>query len=99
MESYNKFNDKEDGEHLLYSRQKSATNDMDKYLSICETADIHNNDLSKSSSIDLDLIENDEDDELIPTTNAADHIEISAEIVYGGPKNDFQISNSGMLYE
>jgi len=100
MESDNELDNKEDREHLLSSIQKSAMNDMDKYLRMYKTIDIHDDNLSKSSSIDLDLIENNEDDELIPTTNITDKcIEISTESVYENPKNNFQILGSSILYK
>ena len=47
-------------------------NDMDDYLGMCETEDVHNDNFSDSSYVDLEVNENYEHNELIPEINAAD---------------------------
>ena len=49
---------------------------------------------------DLEINENDEHNELMTATNAADEcIKINVETAHGGPKNEFQISGSVILCE
>lgn len=93
-----------DGNFLFSTNRTNSPNpvdNMEDYCGFCEPPDIEDDDISASSanSYALGVVENDQE-ESIPTTNAADELlDIHEETAYGGKKNEFTITGSGLLCE
>ena len=70
---------------------------------MCEPPDVEPDDISEANSQNyfaIVVVEDKENTEDFPTTNAADeNFEVRAEIAYGGRNNEFTISGSGLLCE
>eukprot|EP00957_Ditylum_brightwellii_P072505 5510262-Ditylum_brightwellii.AAC.1 len=68
---------------------------------MCDPPDLDADKFSENGSqdsFDIGVVDNEQDDEICPTTNAADeHVEIHADTAYGGENNEFTISGSGLL--
>lgn len=69
---------------------------------MCDPPDIEDDNVSSTGSVNsfqIRLIDM-EEEEIIPTTNAADdNVDIQAQTIYGGKDNEFTISGSGLLCE
>ena len=70
---------------------------------MCDPPDVEPDDISEANYQDyftIGVIEDKENIEICPTTNAADEIfEVRAETAYGVRNNEFTISGSGLLCE
>ena len=95
--------DEEDGAYLFEheNNEKNKDDNMDEYLGMADIPDIEIDDISETNSVNSMIMElNTDEDEILPTTNAAeDNINIETETAYGGNNNEFTISGSGLLCE
>ena len=78
-----------------------CSNDSDDFLEMCGPPDIEPDDISEANSHNSFanvVVENKENIEIFPTTNAADEkFEVRAETAYCGRNNEFTISGSSIL--
>eukprot|EP00957_Ditylum_brightwellii_P085354 6493385-Ditylum_brightwellii.AAC.1 len=89
--------DTEGGKYLIFEPSIPKKNSSDDLLGKCDPPDIDNNDFLLTSSVnsfEIGIVHNDEE-EITPTTNAADtNVEIQTETVYDDENNEFMISGS-----